>query len=424
MSPALLLTACLLAAPAVGDGDWPQWRGPNRDGKSLETGLIKNWPKNGPAVAWENLKVGHGYGSPAVVGDKVYILGGDGNQPGDAEHCLCLNLKDGTEVWKSPLGTSPGKFNAGWGGGPRSSPTVANGMVYCLGATGDLTCLQASDGKEVWKKNLVKDYGGLVGGFNWGYSESPLVDGDNLICTPGKGTGMIALNAKTGETVWSCKEFKDGAGYSSIVPVEVGGVRIYLQQTMESSLAVRAKDGKLMFQNKLLNRQTAVIPTPVFADNYVFFTAGYGAGCESFKLTATGDTVKAESVYSKISSLSNHHGGVIQVGDKVYGHSDRGGWTCLDFKKAPDGPAWNYDKFGKGSMTYVDGHFLCYAESSGDISVIKATDKDWEQVGSLKLPKRSKTSKGRGAIWAHPVVAHGKLFLRDFDYLFCFDLKK
>jgi outer membrane protein assembly factor BamB len=422
MSPALLLTACLLAAPAVGEGDWPQWRGPNRDGKSLETGLFKNWPKDGPKVAWENLKIGHGYGSPAVVGDKVYILGGDSNKPGDAEYCICLNLKDGKEVWKTPLETSDGGFNAGWGGGTRSTPTFADGKLFCLGATGDLACLNAETGKQAWKKNLVKDFGGAIP--TWGYSESPLVDGDKLVVTPGKGTGMVALNAKTGATVWTCKEFNDGAGYSSILPVEVGNVRIYLQQTMGSSLAVRAKDGKLMFKNSNLSRRVAVIPSPVFADNCVFFTAGYNAGCEAYKLSASGDTVKAEEIYSKNSSLSNHHGGVIQVGDKVYGHSDRGGWTCLDFTKKPEAPAWTHGRFGKGSITYADGHFLCYAEGSGDLAVIKATDAGWEQVGGMKLPKKSKTPKASGLIWAHPVVAHGKLFLRDFDYLFCFDLKK
>lgn len=424
MSPALLLTACLMAAPAASEGDWPQWRGPNRDGKSAETGLFKNWPKDGPKVAWENLKIGNGYGSPSVVGDKIYILGGDGNNPGEAEYCLCLTLSGGKEVWKTPLGTSPGKFLDAWGGGPRSTPTYANGMVYCLGATGDLVCLDAGNGKEVWKKNLVKDFGGSVGGPNWGYSESPLVDGDNLICTPGKGTGMIALNAKTGATVWSCKDFGDGAGYSSIIPVEVGGVRIYLQQTMESSLAVRAKDGKLMFKEGTLGRKIAVIPSPVFADNYVFYTAGYGAGCESYKLSADGDGVKAEPVFTKNPTLQNHHGGVIQIGDNVYGHSDRGGWTCLAFKKADENLVWAYSKFGKGSITYADGHFICYEEKSGNVAVIKATDSKWEEVGTMKLPKRSKTPKGQGQIWAHPVVAHGKLFLRDFDYLFCFDLKK
>ncbi len=424
MSPALLLTACLMAAPAVGDGDWPQWRGPNRDGKSLETGLLKNWPKDGPKLAWENLKVGHGYGSPAVVGDKVYILGGEGNKAGDAEHCLCLNLKDGTEVWKTPLGTSPGRFSDGWGGGPRSTPTVANDMVYCLGATGDLVCLKADSGKQVWKKNLVKDFGGGIGGPNWGYSESPLVDGDNLICTPGKGTGMIALNAKTGDTVWSCKEFKDGAGYSSIVPADIGGVRIYLQQTMESSLAVRAKDGKLMFRNAELNRNIAIIPSPVFADNHVFFTAGYGAGCECYKLAVDGDKVTATKVYAKYKTVSNHHGGVIQIGDHIYGHNNAGKWVCFAFKEAKDAAVWDYQRFGKGAITYADGHFICYDENNGNVAVIKATTEGWTEVGSMKLPKLSKTPKAKGQIWAHPVVAHGKLFLRDYDYLFCFDLKK
>lgn len=421
MSPVFLLTACLMGAP-IGEGDWPQWRGPNRDGKSLETGLLKSWPKDGPPVAWENLKIGHGYGSPAVVGDKVYILGGEGNTPGQPEYCLCLSIKDGKEIWKSPLETSSGSFNAGWGGGPRSTPTVINGSVYCLGATGDLVCLDAATGKSVWKKNLVKDFGGVIP--TWGYSESVLIDGDKLLCTPGKGTGMVALNPKTGATIWTCKEFDDNAGYSSILPVDVGPVRIYLQQTMSSAIGVRAKDGKLMFKKGSIGRRVAVIPSPVFADNVVFFTAGYNAGCESFKLTANGDKVDAEVVFTKNPNLANHHGGVIQIGDKVYGHSDRGGWTCLNFKESSEAPVWNYTKFGKGSITYVDSHFLCYAEGSGDLAVIKASDSGWEEVGRMKLPKRSKTDKKSGAIWAHPVVAHGKLFLRDFDYLFCFDLKK
>lgn len=423
MSSTFLLAALLIAAPGpnLAEGDWPQWRGPNRDGKSLEKGLFTAWPKDGPPLAWENLKVGIGYGSPAVVGDRVYLLGGSENEPGSPEHALCLNLADGTEVWRTPLKTSPGGFNAGWGGGIRSSPTYADGLLYCLGATGDLVALKAADGQEVWRKNLVKDFGGTIP--TWGYSESVLVDGDAVVCTPGQKTGMVKLNAKTGDVVWACSEFKDGAGYSSIVPAEVGGVRIYVQQTMESGLAVRAKDGKLMFKAADIKRGVAVIPTPVVADGYAVFTAGYGAGAVSYKLSADGDAVKAEKM-GTYRSLENHHGGIIQVGDDVYGHSDRGGWTCLAFKKPGDNPVWQNGKFGKGSITYADGHLLCYAEGTGDLAVIKATDEGWQEVGRMKLPKRTKTSKGLGAIWAHPVVAHEKLFLRDFDYLFCFDLKK
>ncbi len=420
MSSSLLIAALFLNTPAVAEGDWPQWRGPNRDGKSAETGLFAKWPAGGPKLAWENLQAGVGYGSPAVVGDKVFILGGESNKPGAAEFALCLNLSDGKQVWKSPLETSPGNFSDGWGGGIRSTPTYANGMVYCLGATGDLICLKADDGAKVWHKNLVKDFGGAIP--NWGYSESVLIDGDNLICTPGKGTGMVALTAKTGDVVWTCKDFKDGAGYASIIPTEVGGVRIYVQQTMESGLGVRAKDGKLMFRTTGLKRGVAVIPTPVVSDGYVFFTAGYGAGSDCYKLKADGDKVDAELV-GKFPALKNHHGGVIANGDFIYGHSDSGGWTCLPFKDSSGTPAWQYGKFGKGSITYADGHFLCYEERSGDLAVIKATDEGWREVGKMSLPKKSKTPKGQGAIWAHPVVAHGKLFLRDFDYLFCFDLR-
>jgi outer membrane protein assembly factor BamB len=425
MHTTLLIAALILAAPAPGttESDWPQWRGHGRDGKSLEKGLIANWGA-GPKLAWENAKIGHGYGSPSVVGDKVFILGGTDNNPGSPEFIRCLNLKDGTEVWSTPMGTSAGDYLGGWGAGPRSTPTFANGMLYCLGSTGDLLCVNAKDGKQVWRKNLVKDFGGSIGKPTWGYSESPLVDGDNVICTPGKGTGMVALNAKSGETVWACKEFDDFAQYSSILPVDVGGVRIYLQQAGASSLGVRAKDGKLMFRNKELNRSIAVIPTPVYADGHVFFTSGYGAGCECYKLTASGDTVKAEKVYSKFKTISNHHGGVIQIGDHLYGHNNANKWVCFAFKEAKDDAVWSHQGFGKGSITYVDGHFLCYEENSGNLAVIKATQSGWEQVGKLELPKKSKTSKAKGAIWAHPVVAHGKLFLRDFDLLLAFDLKK
>ncbi len=426
MIPSLLLTIGLLATSApTTSGDWPQWRGANRDGKSSETGLSLVWPKAGPNVVWENNNVGTGYGSVAVVGDRVYLLGGKDNKPGSAEFIRCLNAADGKPVWTTPLDTAAGNFDAGWGGGPRATPTVADGSVYCLGATGDIVCVSAKDGAKIWSKNLVKDFGGAIP--SWGYSESVLVDGENVICTPGKKTGMIALNAKTGETVWSCSEFKDGAGYSSIVPTEVDGVRIYVQQTMASALAVRAKDGKLMFRTGEIGRFIAVIPSPIVADGYAFFTAGYGAGCECYKLASDGNGgVQATKVYSKFRTFENHHGGVIQVGDYIYGHSERGGWTCFAFKNATDEPVWKSGKLGKGSISFADGHLFCYEEKNKgtELAVIKATPEAWSEVARMKLPQNSLTDKKNGAVWAHPVIANGKLYLRDFDLLFCFDIKK
>jgi outer membrane protein assembly factor BamB len=429
MTPAaLLLAAVFSAAPANGDvapsADWPQWRGQQRDGKSLETGLTHPWPESGPKLLWSVKgldRVGTGYGSPAVVGDRLYLMGAEAEKDGAQEFCVCLNLADGSQIWKTMLPTARGQFAAGWGRGPRSTPTVDGDQIFVLGTTGDLVCLQKSDGKQVWHKNLVKDFRGQIP--SWGYSESVLVDGDKVVCTPGSGTGMLALNRTTGETIWECKEFGDSAGYSSIVPTEVGGVRQYVQQTMESALGVRAADGKLLWKVGEIGRRTAVIPTPVVQDGYAFFTAGYGAGCECYKLEPDGDGTKAVKVYTKFRTLSNHHGGVIAVGDHVYGHSDRGGWTCFAFKQAEDEPVWQSQKLGKGSIAYADGHFYCYSERDGTLARIKVSTSDWEENGRFRIPETSRVRPRSGMVWPHPVIAQGKLFLRDYEYLYCYDLR-
>jgi hypothetical protein len=414
----------LAAAPAPKDAatsteDWPQWRGPNRDGKSGVKGII--FPKDGPKLAWQNEDIGIGYGQPAVVGNRLYINVGSDRKAGSPEALLCLSLDKGEKIWKEEVGTSAGNFNDSYGGGPRSTPTVTNGHVYVLGSTGDLACFTAEDGKKVWSKSLVRDFGGQIP--DWGYSESPLVEDGRVIVTPGKGTGMIALDAKTGKTVWECKEFKDVAGYSSIVPMMLGETKLYIQQTMEAGLAVKAKDGKLAFKGEKMARRTAVIPTPVISSNYVFFTANYRAGCECYQLSLDGDAVKAKKLYSGEKTVTNHHGGVIGLDNHIFGHSDSGGWTCFDFKKEKPEAEWQSSKLGKGSITYADGRFFCYAESSGDLAVIKASTQGWEEVGRMSLPSKSATRPNSGKIWPHPVIAQGKLFLRDYEKFFVFDVK-
>ena len=192
------IMAALFAAAIAAGADWPQWRGPNRDGTSSEA---IDWPKGGPKLAWKLTSpdaVGTGYGTPSVVGNKVYVLGATGAAQGATEFVTCLGLEDGGKVWQTKLKTSAGKFSDGWGGGPRGTPTIDAGRVFVLGVTGDLVCLSADKGEVVWTKNLVKDFGGRIP--NWGYSESPLIDGDRLICTPGSGTGMVALDKATGKT--------------------------------------------------------------------------------------------------------------------------------------------------------------------------------------------------------------------------------
>ena len=337
------------------------------------------------------------------------------------EFCVCLSTADGKQLWRTPLQTAPGKFLDGWGAGPRSSPTVDGEQVYVLGTTGDLLCLNAADGKEVWRKNLVSDFGGKIP--TWGYSESVLVDGDKLICTPGDAGGMIALNKADGSVVWQCKELDAAAGYSSIIAAVVGDVKQYIQQTMKSGVGVRAGDGKLLWTAGKIGRRTAVIPTPIVHENQVFYTSGYGAGCELVDLTPDGNGGTTAKLAYDNTVIANHHGGVIRVGDYIYGHSDRNGWVCYEYKKGEGDPVWQSSKLGKGSIAFADGQFYCYAENDGALARIKASTDGWEETGRFTIPKLSELrGRTKGKVWAHPVIANGKLYLRDYEKLYCFDI--
>ena len=425
----LAALAAALAAPVPASNppatDWPTWRGADRTGVSREKVAPGEWPADGPKLLWQKTAladIGTGYGSPAVVGGRVYLMGADGAKQTATEFVTCLDA-DGKQVWQTKLETTAGKFLDQWGGGPRCTPTVDGDLVYVLGATGDLVALDAEKGAVKWKKNLVKDFNGGIP--QWGYSESVTVDGDQVVVTPGGKGGMVALNKTTGETVWQCTDLADPAGYSSVVVADVGGVKQYVTQTMKSGVGVRAKDGKLLWQVGEIGRRTAVIPTPVVdADGYVFFTAGYGAGCECYKLTKDGDGTKAEKVYTKNAVVANHHGGVVKVGDRVYGHSDAsgGGWVCFDYRKGPDEPEWKNRGVGKGSVTAVGDTLLCYAESNGKLAAVKADPKEYRELASFTLPATSKIRPNQGKVWAHPVVSGGKLFLRDYELLYVFDV--
>jgi outer membrane protein assembly factor BamB len=418
----LAVSALLLAGASVGAADWPQWRGPNRDGVSTETGLLKEWPKGGPKLGWRANIGGVGYGSPSIVGDKLFITGAEDDDQGQKEFALCLNTKTGEKNWKVELPSGEGGYLTGWGSGPRSSPTVDGDAVYILGARGDLFRLKVADGNKVWAVNLKKDFGGNVP--DWGYSESVLIDGDHLICKPGGKNGtMLALEKSTGKKVWQSTELTDSAGYASIVVADIGGVRQYITQTQTAAVGVRAKDGKLLWRQNALKRSVAVIPTPVVHDGMAFFTAGYGAGSELFKLTSKDDTTTAERVYTQNKTLVNHHGGVVRIGEHIYGHTDTGNkWVCIEYKNEPDGTVWEDNTLDKGSLIAADGHLYCYGERKGTCVLVEASPKGWKETGRFEIPETSKHPRRAGAIWAHPVVANGRLYLRDHELLFCYDI--
>jgi outer membrane protein assembly factor BamB len=409
--------AVSLALTALG-ADWPQWRGPERNNISRETGLLKTWPPGGPKLVGTYSEAGTGYSGVAVVGDRLYSMGADDSK----EYVFAVDLKTMKKAWSTEVGP---RFSNSWGDGPRATPTVDGELIYVLGGQGNLLCVKAAGGDKVWSKNMQRDLGGqMMSG--WGYSESVLVNGDHLVCTPGGKKGAVAaLNKKTGDPIWQSVEFTDPAGYSSLVPAEIDKVRQYVQMTGQSVAGVAAKDGKLLWRMPKAAR-TAAIPTPVVSGNLVYATSGYGSGCALFRTEADGKGFKAAQVYAN-QNMGNQHGGVVLLDGHVYGFSDGKGWVCQDFMTGSI--VWQErQKLGKGSVTCADGLLYCYAERDGTAALVEATVKGYTEKGRFTIPNRTqqpfpRSKKGGDNVWTHPVVAGGKLFLRDQELIFVYDVR-
>jgi len=406
--------AFVLIPVAAFGADWPQWRGPDRTNISPEKGLLKSWPADGPKLLWSAKDCGLAYSTVAVVGDTLFSMGAD--DKANTEFVFARNVNDGKEKWRTGVDKY---YNNGWGGGPRSTPTVDAGSVYVITGNGTIACLNAEKGTQVWAKSMEKDLGGKKP--NWGYCESPTVDGDNVICTPGgdKGT-LAALDKKSGEVKWRSKNLTDPAAYSSIVIRTIEGVKQYITMSPKGIVSVAAEDGKFLWRSELGKNGTAVIPTPVVKDNAVFATSGYQAVCGMTRVTKDGTTFTPEDQYDN-RDLVNHHGGVILLGDHIYGHSNTKGWVCMEF--ATGKVAWNNNQFPKGSIACADGSFYCYSEKDGTVAKIEATPTAWKEQGRFKIPEVSPIRSKKGGVWAHPVISNGRLYLRDQELLFCFDLR-
>lgn len=390
--------------------DWPQWRGPNRDGVSTEKGLLKEWPEGGPKLLWKTNGIGDGYSGVAVVGDRIYTSG-------DTESyssVFCLDAKDGKQVWAAKLG-KPGA--PGWGGfaGPRATPSVADGKVYTVDQWGEFLCVDAKSGKEVWRKNFTSDFGGKRP--EWGFSESPLVDGDKVVVTPGGSKGaMVALNKNTGALIWASEGFTDEAHYSSVVIGNMGGKRQYVQLTAAHVVGIDPEKGGVLWMADRPGK-TAVIPTPICDGDFVYVTSGYGVGCNLFKISAAGGKLQAEQVYAN-KVMADQHGGVVKIGDYIYGHCDGQGWVCQDFKTGES--KWvEKSKVGKGSILGIGNQLIVRQEDKGGtIALIDASPEGWREHGKFEQPDRSKKNS-----WPHPVVANGVLYIRDQGLLLAYDLK-
>jgi len=386
--------------------DWPQWQGQERTAISQETGLLQGWPKEGPPLLWKADNLGGGFSTPSVAAGRVFGMG----FIGEDEVVWALDEKTGAEAWSVKIAKA--NRHVGYSEGPRCTPTVDGERLYVLGLGADLVCLQTKNGEEVWRKNLRKDFDGQVGG--WGYSESPLVDGDKLLCTPGgKKATLVALNKNTGELIWKgVVPQGDQAHYSSIIAAEVEGQREYIQ-FLGGGVVGLSGDGKFLWRYDHPHNGTANCSTPLYRDGLVFAASAYSTGGGLAKLTRDGSRVKAEEVYFT-KNMQNHHGGMVLLGDYLYG-SNEGRLTCLEFKTGK--VQWAEGKAGKGSIAYADG-CLYYRNEGGPMILVEANPRKYVEHGRFTPPRT------RQPAWPHPVIANGKLLVRDQEHLYCYDVKQ
>jgi outer membrane protein assembly factor BamB len=393
--------------------DWPQWQGVNRDGKSVETGFLKTWPSGGLKLIWRTGNLGEGFAGVSIVGNRLYTMGG----MSETNAIIAIDTEKGKILWSTKFGVAGLVGNTRSGNtfpGPRCTPTVDGDMIYGVDHHGELICVAAEDGKIQWSKHFVNDFGGSLP--RWGYSESPLVDGNQLVVTPGGPKGaIVALNKRTGDVIWQSKEFTDEAHYSSIVAVEIDDVHQYVQLTGESVVGISPKDGSVLWKATRRGR-VAVIPTTIVEGNYVYVSSGYGIGCNLFKVTSNNGKFTVERVYEN-RNMVNHHGGAVKIGDYLYGYSDGKGLTCQNFISGEI--VWaEKEKIGKGSVSFADGMLYFREERSGDMVLVEAFPTGYSEKGRLAQPDRAKDMA-----WPHPVIANGKLYLRDQDILLCYDVK-
>ncbi len=397
MRPGRLAVVVLLAAWPLAAEDWPQWRGPQRDGISTETGLLREWPAAGPPLVWKASGAGDGYSSIAVSGGRLFTMGA----VGEVEMVLAFDEATGRRVWSTAIGK---RFRNGEGDGPRGTPTVQGGRLYALGASGDLACLDAKTGAIVWRLNVLEKFGGR--NISWGLSESPLLAGGRLFINAGApGASVVALDAGDGALVWKSQD--DQAAYSSAMTAEVGGIVQAVVFTGERALGLRLSDGGLLWSYKRVSNGTANIATPIVRGNRVFLSSNYGTGGALLDLTASGSAVSAREVYFT-SSMQNHQSTSVLVGEHIYGFSG----TILTAIRFADGElAWKDRSVGKGSLSYADGRLYALSRS-GVVALVEATPAGYSEKGRFRIETGSQPT------WGPPVVANGRLYIRDQDTIY------
>jgi len=398
---ALLMAATSAQQPAP--AEWFQWRGANRDGISQETGLLQEWPKFGPPLAWRANGVGNGYSSFSTSGGRLYTLGARGG----TEYVIALDRASGKKVWETQNGQ---RFSNDRGDGPRSTPTVDGDRLYVLGGSGDLTCLENATGKKIWSLNIVQKFGGVNP--YWGYSESPLIVGDRiLVNTGGRRAGIVAVAKADGSTLW--QQHNDGAAYSSPMLMRTGSLNQVIFFTEDRAMAVDPRVGRLLWSYNKANNGTANIATPIVRGTRVFISSDYGTGGALLDVRAAGNLATANEVYFT-RDMRNHHASSVLVGDTLYGFSSSI-LTALNFDTGAT--VWRDRSVGKGSLIFGDNRLYLYSEDSV-VGLADASPDGYRERGRFTLPQQSGLPT-----WSHPIIADGLLVVRDQDTVYTYNVR-
>ena len=400
----LVLLLFSASASAQVGGEWPQWRGTARDGISKETGLLKQWPAEGPPLAWKSAGAGRGYSSVSVSKGRMYTLG----LRGDREFVIAFDVATGKELWATPHG---GAFRNDRGDGPRGTPTVDDDRVYSLGGNGDLSAVDAKTGKLLWSMNVLQKFGGS--NITWGISESPLVVGEKLLVNAGgPGASIVALNKKDGALIW--KSQSDRSGYSSAISLQVGKTSQVVFFTHTRGLGLDLETGKLLWEYPKAANNVANAATPIARGNRVFITSDYGngGGVVEIKDDGKGGATASEIYFTK--EMRNHHSSSVLIGDHLYGFSG----AILTAMKFDTGEvAWKDRSVGKGSLTFADGMLYLFSEN-GVVGLAEAAPDGYRERGRFRIPQDSLPT------WAHPVVVGGRLYIRDQDTIYAYDVRQ
>jgi outer membrane protein assembly factor BamB len=410
----LSVAVCVLLRVGTSAADWPQWRGVNRDGHSSEKGLLKEWPKDGPKLLWQVSDLGRGYATPSVAGGRIYLMA---NQGLEDEFVVALNAADGKRVWSTRIGKVGNPNQNPNFPAARSTPTVDGSVLYALGSDGDLVSLDAATGKVRWQKSLRTDFGGMAP--TWAYAESPLVDGDVLVCVPGGSEAtLVALDKRSGNVLWKSAVPGGGmAGYASLIIDVAGGIKQYIAYMAGGLVGVEAKTGRFLWKyEKTKGSMGMSMATPVAGEGYVY-SGATRVGAGAVKLAAAQGTVTAEEAYFD-PKLPNAIGGTVLVGPYLYGTSQA--LMCVEFKTGQS--KWTERSIGAASLAYADGLLYLHGEG-GEVALVEASPEAYREKGRFTPPNAPAHANQMEKSWAYPVIADGRLYIRDLDTMWCYDIR-